>query len=463
MGSVEIKEMKRLLPLFFAIAFLSFLRLSNLSIRLSDTNIYFYTAYEILNGKLLYKDIFFTNLPFFPYISTFYLFLSNKNILFYYFTPTIEISIITILIYWIVLKQTKDYMTAICAGILYLFSFIVLSTSDHQTGVFLATLFAVLAYYFREKKRYFIIGIFLALCLLTKAYFLPIIFSFFAADLVKKDYQALFKTGILFFITIGVIVLPFLLLSPHEIYTDVITYSLTRLAGVSKIDIVWFFISHDILFFILLLFNLFNFKKNIFFGFVSLFSLLFFFFYTDTYYLYINFLPAFLCLSLPLFIQFLTQHCHIQKFVFPTLLAFFLIMNIVLYASSYRNLGKISDVEILVTTMIKNKATTVYGVNDITPALVYLTNKKMLNSIVDTNESIFRKKFLDADKLTNDAIRQKTLIVTHGAVYPQANVNEQILDGIFDKDLIKKHCKITASVPVFSEGIVNRVNLFRCQ
>ena len=454
--------MKRLLPLFCAIGILIMLRLSNLSVRLSDTNIYFYTAYEILNGKLLYKDIFFTNLPLFPYISSLYLFFSNNNILFYYFTPTIEVSIITILLYYLVYKKTKEYMTSLSAALLYLFSFMVLSTSEHQTGVFLSSLFAVLAYLFWERKKYSVTGILLALCLVTKAYFLPIILSFFAAELLSKHYKKFFKISGSFFISIFVVLLPFILFAQNQLYTDIIRYSLTRLAGVSKIDIVWFFITKDLLLFMLLIFNLFNFRKNIFFGCISLFSILFFFFYTDTYYLYLNFLPPFLCLSLPLFFHFLKQQLHVQKYVFPTIIFLFLSVSIYTYMSSFRDLGKISNIQKLLNTIQKQKPATLYGVNDITPALAYLTNTPLLNSIVDTNESIFRKQYLNADQLTKDAIKQKAIIITHGASYPQAGVDEKILDGIFNKQMIQKHCKQIVSVPVFTEGVVNRVNLFTC-
>lgn len=455
--------MKKLLPLFFAIGILFFLRLSNLSIRLSDTNVYFYTAYEILQGKLLYKDIFFTNLPLFPYISSLYLLLSFNSILFYYFTPTIEISIISLLLYYLVYKKTNDYIMSLCASFLYLFSFMVLSTSEHQTGVFLATLFALLAYFFWEKKKYIPTGIFLALTIGTKAYFLPIILSFFIAEFLRKRYRTFLKMSVSFGICIFLFLLPFLILAPHEMYTDIIQYSLTRLAGVSKTDIFWFFITKDFLFFFLLLFNLFHFRKNIFFAGISLFSIVFFFFYSDTYYLYFNFLIPFLCLSLPLFMQFLDKQLHVQKFVFPTILIIFLSTNIFAYMSSYKDLGKISNLPLILETIEKQKPSALYGVNDITPVLAYLTNTAMLNDIVDTNESIFRKKFLNANQLTKDAIAQKAIIITHGASYPQAGVDEKILDGIFDKKQMKEKCKIIVAVPVFTEGVVNTLNLFRCK
>src|SRR3989344_2258851 len=68
-------------------------------IRISDTNIYFLTARQILEGRVLYKDIFFTNFPLFPYMSILYGFLTGWNLTYFFATPLVEIAIITLLIY----------------------------------------------------------------------------------------------------------------------------------------------------------------------------------------------------------------------------------------------------------------------------------------------------------------------------------------------------------------------------
>ena len=68
----------------------------------TDTEIYFYTAYKLIHGQMLYKDIFFTNLPLFPYISAIYLFLTGGNIYGFYFTSSIEAVLVAVFIYKIV-------------------------------------------------------------------------------------------------------------------------------------------------------------------------------------------------------------------------------------------------------------------------------------------------------------------------------------------------------------------------
>lgn len=453
--------MKKFLPFIFLSIFLFILKSSNLGIRISDTNIYFYTAYEILQGKLLYRDIFFTNFPLFPYLSSFYFFLLNGNLNLFFLTPTLEVIITSLLIYIIIINKTKNNLLSLISSLLYMFSFLVLSTSDHQTGVFLASIFSLISFLFYEKKSYILSGFFIALSLLTKAYFLPILISLMLVSVVKNKRGA-FKFIISFLLTSFIILLPFLIFSKNEFITDVFKYSLTRSQGISKSEIAWFFITHDFIFFILIIFNLLNIKKNVFFGILSVFSILFFIIYKDIYYLYLNFLSPFLALSFPNFYMFVKQKLNFQPMVIPTLICIFLILNLITYISSYKNLQKIPNLNEIIKTINKEKPKYLYGVNDTTPALAYLTNVPLLENIVDTNENIFRKKLLDATILTKKAVSSKTIMVTHGAYYPTLNVQEDTVDGIFDKRVIKNNCKLIGSFPVQSEGAINRINLLKC-
>ena len=289
--------MKKIIPLVLVISFFLVLKISNNSIRLSDTNIYFNIAYQIVNGKLLYQDIFFSNFPVFAYLSSFYFLITGKNIELFYLTSSIEVAITTIFIYLIVFKKTKDYIVSIISALLYIFSFMVLSTSDHQTGVFTASLLAVLSYFFLQKGKMFLTGVCIALSLLTKAYFAPILISIFIYILLKRQWKNLSKLSIGFFLAAILVLLPFLLLAPKEFFSDIFGFSLTRPTGLSKINIMWFYITKDFPLFILLLFNILNIRKNVFFGLISIFSIIFFFGYQDIFYLYLNFLTPFLCLS----------------------------------------------------------------------------------------------------------------------------------------------------------------------
>lgn len=453
--------MKQYLP-FLAIAGIFFLiKINGLGVRFSDSNIYFYTAYQLLEGKILYKDIFFTNFPLLPYISSLYFLLFGGNLKLYYLTPIIESIGVSFVIYLTILRTHKQSLLAVLCASVYLFSFIVLTTSDHQSGVFLASLFGVIGYYFLETEKPAKSGVFIGLSVLTKAYFLPLwIASIVTLFLKKKNSLLRFLLG--FFLTIGLILLPSLLFARNEIYTDIIEYSLTRSEGIPKMNILRFFFIHDLLLIAILIFVIVRIRKNIFMGVFALSSILFIILYKDIYYLYLNFLIPFLAISFADLYRTVQKQFSLPSFVIPAILAVIFIINISLYLSSFQKSQIVQNIE-EITVFLKNQSeTTLYGTNDITPALAYLGDKQLLNNIVDTNENIFRKGFLDQNKLTNDAIENNSLIVTHGAYYPQFMVDEQILGGIFDQETIKKQCTMIQSYPITTEGLDNRLNIFRC-
>ena len=452
--------MKKIFPLIFLIICFLIIKAANNSVRLSDTNIYFNIATQIFQGKILYKDIFFSNFPFFSYVSSFYYIITGKIIELFYFTSSVEIATITTFIFLIVYKKTKDYIISIISSLLYIFSFMVLSTSDHQTGIFTASLLAVLGFYFL-KEKVILSGVFIAASFLTKAYFIPIVLSFYGYLAIKRSKEKIIKFSIGFILASLFILLPFLLLAPKEFFSDIFGFSLTRPTGLSKINIIWFFITKDFPLFILLIFNLFNIKKNILFGLISIFSIIFFFAYQDIYYLYLNFLTPFLCISLYELSYFLRKNLNIQKMIIPTIIFVFILYNLFSYLSSYKDLGKL-QINKITKTIIAEKPDFLYGVNDITPALISLTNIPALENVNDAHEYFFTRGIYDKDKLTEKAINSKTIIVTHGADYPNYNIKQDILDKIFIKEAIYKSCKIILSIPVISESDANRINLFKC-
>lgn len=455
-------EMKKYSPFFLLALPYLFLKISNLGIWLSDTNIYFYTGNMLLEGKILYKDIFFTNFPLFPYISALYVLLTHGNLPIYYFTAPLEVTLTAFLLYVIVLKEKKSRLIALSSSAIFLYSFIILVTSDHQSGVFLGGLFSVLAYFFYTKKKLFFTGATVAAAILTKAYFLPIALSFFLyLCIIKKRLPLTFLLGGI--ITTSLILLPSVIFASTDFFKDVFTYSLARSQGIPKENIARFFLTHDALFAFLLFWNILTLRKQLFFGLVSLLSLIFFLLYQDIYYLYLNICIPFLALSFPGLYETIQRTFSFQRMVLPTIIGVFICYNSVLYITSYRNLQKISDIDRLVEIIRKEHPRALYGINSLTPALAYLSDTPLLNGIVDTNENIYRKGFLDKELLTDDAITAEAIIVSSAAIYPESSIRYPLLGGIFDEKKIADSCT-SLGVSFFKpEGVENAVHLLRCR
>lgn len=454
--------MKQLLVKYgaqFLIAVFIIIKLLAMHIRASDSNIYFYTAKEMLEGKLLYKDIFFTNLPIVPYVASLYFLISKGNLLFYFATAFIEATFCAALLYKIIQKShTKKY--AVMGVLTFLFSFIVLSTSQHQTGVFLTCFFILLSYFFYQKKRFVIVGIFVGLAILTKAYSLPLLASYTVLLLIQNR-KAFLKFLLGFSATTTTILLPSLIFAFPDFYQNIFTYSLNRPQGISKTTMFWFAIKHDPIIMATLLYNIVWIKKRLFFGIFSFFSLLFFLLYQDVYYLYLVVMIPILVISLPSMIEDLISHFLVNKYVVSTILVCSAFINIVVFFSGYQNLQNLAIRE-MTSAVIKRDPKYIYGINGITPAIALLTKKPLLDNIIDTNANIFNKGYLDANIITDSLLAEHGLFITEGVYYPDFGIDQPIYTTIVNQKEVIKSCRKVESFSFKSEGVSNVINFFQC-
>lgn len=450
---------KTTLPLYAIFIFFLLIKHDAFNIRISDTNIYFYTAQEILKGKLLYKDVFFTNLPLFPFISVIYGTLVRWRLEYFFAIPIIEIIIISILVFRISYHLSKNILFSYIPVVIYLFSFVVLATSDHETGVFAANIFSLVGYYLFLKRRYGFAGFFLALCVLTKVYFVPIPLAIFTYQYFqdKKDLLRIFSS---FSTTLFITLLFFFIQSDGALIKNMLVYSTQRHQGVSKISLIQFFALKDFILFSILLFNIFKIKQKNFFAFFSLFSILLILFYRDIYFLYLNFFAPFIAISFIGFAYAIFKNKDL-RLGFVVVLSVSVFLNISAYLSSYQNLQKIKNITTFVNTIKKERPEYLYGINSITPALAYLTNTPLLENIVDTNENRFLTKNLNASDLTNSALKSKTIFVTKSALYPEYRIDELFMSEVFNKNLLN-NCKVIYSDFVEFEGPENKLSLVTC-
>lgn len=196
---------------------------------------------------------------------------------------------------------------------------------------------------------------------------------------------------------------------------------------------------------------------------MSLFSILFFIGYQDIYYLYLNFITPFICLSFYELNSLITNRLNVQRLVITTIILIFITFNLFEYINNYQNLGKVNDIDRIISIIRSNKPNYLYGYNDLTPALSVIANIPALSNVNDAYVYFFRRGIYNKETLTTQAISTKTIIITQGADYPEFNIKQYILDNeILNMEKVYKYCKNILSVPVQAEGSTNRINLFKC-
>lgn len=462
-GNLMLQKYKRVLKillLFLPLIGILIYKYLTLAISIGDTNVYFYDAYQLLQGKELYKDVLFTNLPLFPLISVLYFLLTKGNIYLYYFTTAVESFILSILIYYAVFLETRKFLPSFISSLLFIFSVYNLVNSSFQTGIFTASIFAIGSYISIRKKKTFLAGLFISLCFLTKAYFIPILVALMFLSLITFKKKQLIKWfgGLL----VGILpLLPFLISSFSEMSRYLLGFSVQRGTGIDKFQEAKTFLSFDILLTLLLPLMLLYKKYNRMFWIIllTLFSL-FFFIFADFYYLYSGMIIPFLCIRA----GHLTNCAFSQikkenvKFLVPIFLPAIILFNILQYSDSADAL-KVYSIDEIVSDVKKINPEYVYG-REISLAVSYLTNKPFIEGVIDTNPLLFMSGFLDKDKITEEVISKKTVVITNGFDYP--GQTGTALNDIVNTEVFNKHCGQVSSYPVIARPPTNRVILLNC-
>ena len=219
------------------------IKLLNFSPRFSDASFYFYLAYHLGKTGKLYQDFFFTNLPFLPYFLRFWQFLGVTWRQLQFF-PVLEAIGATILIYYLLKKEKVDTFWRTAGAIIFLFSFTVLSTSDYETGVHLANFLTLFSVFLLAKNKSWQDGIVGGLAAATKIYTLPV----FLGISLWYSFHHKKKTTIFwssFLLTIFLLIIPFLISSPHQFFKQIIFYNFTKPTGIPKIKILTFFLKRE--------------------------------------------------------------------------------------------------------------------------------------------------------------------------------------------------------------------------
>lgn len=452
------KHILLLLPIMFIV----WVRIQNNVIFFSDTNVYFYIARQILHGSFLYNDIFFTNLPFFAYFSVFYYLLTGANLYLFYVTAFIEVIGIGLLIYYIVWSKTKNFTYSFLCYSLFLFSTHVLMTISSQVGIFTATIFALLAYLMYEKKKFILSGIFLGLCIVTKAYFAPVLIAFLVTIFLKQKRKDIRMFVISFVCTVMIVLIPFLLFATQNFWFQLFQYSLVKKGEFLKHLILGNFLVVDTLLFCISLFAIARIKKDLFFGVLTVCFYLFFIFQRSFHSMYLLVVIPFLCVYAYVPFQIIQERMGLQRMVIPTVVVLYCIYTAIM-SFNYYSYNQLPDYEQLVTDVQKINPEYIYGTSFITTAVAHSTNTPLLLSSVDTDDGLFMSGVLDNKSLTKKAIEEDTAVVVWGIEYHDGQtLRKEVFNQAVDKEELYQECTREGEYPFRGPYNINRLYLYKC-
>lgn len=439
------------------------IKISQIGFKLSDENIYFHMGDLILQGQVPYKDFFFASPPIQILIIAGFLLFTGGNVILLKLIPLIAASITSIFVFILARRVTsKEY--SLLSSILYLFSTVILTTTDHSTGIHLTTMFFIISIYLITKKSFFSAGLLASLALLTRLYSAFAIFGVLLYLLIenRKNFLKFVLGLITLFLTANLI----LLAAFGEHYLQpVFLYHLLKSAGIEKGGIFAFFIKGDFLLIILSLSALFIKKTNhirLFLA-ATISTLFFYVFYTDIYYLYLGLIMPFLAILSGYTLHKLSDTFPQKAFVImlTIILAFIVIYNTSIYLGDHADTSKIDFVEDISEYVSENSLPNekIYGSFDIAPLVATLSEREIVNNYVDTNEKTFITGIYDVEERTDKLRGNVRFVIMSAIVSPEGTVLS--IDKIIKRDFLFGECT-TTKIYYLKDYSNNAVILFDC-
>ncbi|OGJ04262.1 hypothetical protein A3F97_02135 [Candidatus Nomurabacteria bacterium RIFCSPLOWO2_12_FULL_41_10] len=445
-----------------ALAIISFAlwKLSSLQFRFGDENVYFYMSDAILRGFIPYKDFFFADPPFFIYMMAIFKAIFGSHIILFKTLPILFDSLSAILIY---LLLRKNNIFAALGPIFYLFSFTILSTSDYVTGAEVMMFFILLALYSDQNKKHFWSGAFWALACLSKLYAGPALLGFLFYKLISKEFLPARNIILGGLAATIVILLPFFILAPHQVFYDLIIHQFNRPTGINKWNILSVFARFEWLLIISSLLGMFI-AKNKSWIYPLIFSAVFFLLYKDLYYLYLHLLLPFIIFLAVEFAAFLNKKREEIAWAFIVFYIFVSFYSISGYVNTYGPQGIFNQPEEIAEALkTAPEDFPAYGAQEIAPLVALMSGRKIFGNVIDTNTQNFAAETQNLDLISEKATKNGIYLVARVANYPEQNMQDTGFEGYFNKKIFDSSCKFYKSFDRNSPGDpLNQVTIYKC-
>lgn len=390
------------------------LKLGSIHYRFGDENIYFFMAKNMLEGELPYKDFFFASPPLqLLIISLFF----GKSIFLAKLIPILA-SIITA----VLLFRMGKGISKLAAPCFFLFSTIILSTTDHSTGISLTIMFVTISYYFLDKNQ-ITSGAFLGMAALTRLYGGVFLLGFAAYLLYKKKYKGIVKLVSGFSMVFLLLIIISAVVFDVSILEQIFLYHLQKPGVPFDYELFFSFALQDIILVALALVGVASKLRKFHFGLAA--GLLFLALFTDIYYLYFGLLMPFLAIA--------ASNARISGKIIYVIMIVFIITNSLIYYNFHASQSELEPREItqfIIENSDKNEL--IYGSSEITPLIAYKTDRDILDNQIDSNPKVFASDMKNIEELNWHKLKffiLLTKISEDGKTYEM----EEIIDEEFLK------------------------------
>lgn len=432
--------------------------------RLSDGYFYLYAAWDLASGQVPYADFFFAHplgqlIALLPFVA-----LSGPL-----GTVTLHLAdaaqVCIALLLFMAFRGEYGRWIALAGSVFYLFSFTVLATSDHLTGVHLTTLLLVISWLLARADRPALAGTAAALACLVRFYAFPVAAGLAAGIWLERRTgvrRALVAFGVVLFFGL----LLHVTLAPSAFFGQAVLYHVAKSAGLSKFEVFLFFLKRE--WFLLLLGVP---------GMVILARagrpsvllpaacfLLALLLFPDVYFLYlVPLVPWLIAGACASFERILERGAGRPRDALVLLAVLSLFLGMRAYFGDQRSADSVPLLSAVARTVQaqSSPAETLYGNSEVTPLVALLAGRRIAGGFADTNEKIFLTGLADPEQraqvLAQLGVR---FIVTLAFIGQDGRVAGA--DRVVPEEYLRSRCVVAGSVPVIRSAAGNALMLWDC-
>jgi len=464
---MDLKKTKNTLPEYFvfgSVFLFLILKFCTLSIRFGDGWTYWYMTHTFLGGALPYRDFFLADPPFLILFFIPFQFLFGTSSLVFHLLP-IFLEVASALLIFFILRHEKNQFYFL-APFLYLFSFTVLATSDFFPGMQVAIFLSLLAILFSQKGKPVLSGFFWSFAVLTKLYIAPALIGWMVCLLFQRRWKQLWRTMFGGIIATGIVLLPFIFLAWPQIFNDVISFHLQRFEGLSKVNILTYFLQREWFFLGVGMIGMVVLRKR-FFVLPFIFSATFFLFFQDIYYLYLDTLMPYLIFATLSFTEWVWEKFHKKGLLYVLIgvYVFSALIGVVHYQKQVFSQNRfLNSDEVVRAVKALPDSFPLYGSYEYVPLVALASGRPIFHVYIDTNVQVFRAGIQNINKISNEAVSEGVYLLTRATVLSEDGKKDEGYEEYFDASLFKKYCTRVAafSARTPDEGDVG-LAMYRCK
>lgn len=477
---------------------------ANIASKISDENFYFFASHLLAQGVLPYRDFFFQHLPGQLLLQAFLIKVFGFNLFLLKLIPILFHVGSGYLIFKIGEAGGLGKLGGITAAAFFLFSFTVLTTSDHGSGVHEAVFWLVLSFYLLGGevgkiggvKGGILAGLAAFAGLTTRIYILPAILGFSVYLFLTQQYKK-------FCAYVASFLLPFLVLNIGLYYwlgekflLPVWQYHFLKSEGISKAKILLFFVQNEWLLLGLgtlgLLIVLFSVNSNSYaqsstvtlsgdknnksvyslflatilaLSFQGVFLLIF----ADIYYLYLVTLVVFLAILAAFALGWLLDLPQ-REGVLAGILVVFAAFNLYVYLTSHAPQSRFNADKIAEDVRaITNPQDTIFGSYTVAPLIALKAGRGVTENQLDTNAKRYYSGLISREELIRLAT-ESAVFLQLALVEPQPKTIQTEAGKIRSLDMdyisetvIRDKCELFRVYPVPVDYERNAILLWKCK